>query len=74
MTTTQQLIRQAIRELHIDIDPHNREVEITADTEKAGTYRVASTNRSGEPFSININMDADYKMILAQIKEAWRAK
>jgi hypothetical protein len=74
MTKTLQLIRQAIRELHIDIEPHNREVEITPDTEKAGTYKVTTTNRAGNPMELNINMDADYNIILVQLRDAWKAK
>ena len=74
MTKTEQLIRQAIRELHIDIEPHNKTLNIVADTETPGTYRVTGENRKGESMQLNINMDADYKIILAQLRDAWRAK
>lgn len=40
MTKTEQLIRQAIRELHIDIEPHNKTLNIVADTESPGTYKI----------------------------------
>lgn len=74
MTKTEQLIRQAIRELHIDIPPHETQLNIVADTEKPGTYLVTGKNRAGNPLELSINMDADYPIILAQLKEAWKAK
>jgi hypothetical protein len=73
-TKTHQLIRQAIRELHIDIEPHNAVLEITTDVESPGTYKVTGKNRKGEPLEINITMDAEYRSIIAQLKEAWRGK
>lgn len=74
LTKTEQLIRQAIRELHIDIPPHETQLEIVADTEKPGTYLVTGKNRKGESMQLSINMDAEYKVIHAQLKDAWRGK
>lgn len=72
MTDTRQQISQAIRELHIDIEPYAREVSIEASVEQPGTYSVFFRNRKGIDSTVSIPMDADYRSILLAIKDSWR--
>lgn len=72
MTDTRQQISQAIRELHIDIEPYSREVSIEASVEQPGTYSVSFRNRQGNDATVSIPMDADYRSIIVAIKDAWR--
>lgn len=72
MTITRQQIIQAIRELHIDIEPYSREVSIEASVEQPGTYTVNFANRRGEQRTVVIPMDSDYRSILVALKDSWR--
>ena len=74
MTKTVQQIRQAIRELHIDIEPHNVALIIEPDTDKPGTYKITGKNRKGDPLELSVNMDTNYPILLAQLKAAWQGK
>lgn len=70
-TDTQHQIRQAIRELHIDIEPNNRAVEVQAGD---NAYRVSFRDRRGNAASVSIPTGADYKTIIGMIRTAWRGK
>jgi hypothetical protein len=70
-TNTEQLIKQAVRELGIDIQPHERVV--TMDRQPAGDHLVAFVDRHGEHTSILIADAMPYPQILDTIKKAWRA-
>lgn len=72
MTDTRQQISQAVRELHIDIEPYSREVSIEASVEQPGTYAVSFVNRRGEQRTVVIPMDSDYRSIIVTLKAAWR--
>lgn len=82
---SEHLIRQAIRELHIDIEPYNRELEINpvltpqdkegwANAERTETtaYLITGTNRKGDPLSLKVEADTPYPQILEAIKTVWR--
>ena len=78
------LIRQAIRELHIDIEPHNRQLGIQpvlapttegwSDSKHAEmtAYMITGTNRKGDPLSLKIEADASYSAILEALKKEWK--
>jgi hypothetical protein len=80
------LIRQAIRELHIDIEPHNRQLDIQpvlapttegwSDSKHAETtaYMITGTNRKGDPLSLKIDAETPYPKIVDQLKAAWKGQ
>jgi hypothetical protein len=67
----EQLIKQAIRELGIDIQPHSRVVGINR--QPAGDYLVAFKDRHGEATSLLIDNGVAYPQIVEAIKKQWRA-
>lgn len=81
---TEQLVRQAIRELHIDIEPHNRQIDIqpvlepkdeswsNAERTETTAFMVTGTNRKGDPLSVKIEADTAYPTILETLKTAWK--
>ena len=78
------LIRQAIRELHIDIEPHNRELDIApvlsptdtswhnAERTETTAYMITGTNRKGDQLSLKIDAETPYPQIVEALKTAWR--
>jgi len=79
------LIRQAIRELHIDIEPHNRQLDIApvltpidregwanADRTEISAYLITGTNRKGDALSLKIDAETPYPKIVDQLKAAWK--
>jgi hypothetical protein len=66
---TEHLIRQAIRELHIDIEPHNKAPEITVDADR---ITISGQNRKGNSYMVTISEGTPYPQILEAIRTAWR--
>ena len=69
MSETEQLIRQAIRELHIDIEPYNRGIAINTDD---GAHKMALRNRKGDSVDVTIRDGLDYTEIYTALRTAWR--
>ena len=70
MTNIEQLIRQAIRELHIDIAPYHRAVEISKAMD-GEALTVSFKNRSGDPVDVEISAEAGYAVVHDLIRKAW---
>lgn len=70
MTNAEHLIRQAIRELHIDIAPYHRAVEISKAMD-GEAFAVSFKNRSGDPVDVEISAEAGYAAIYEVIRKGW---
>lgn len=70
MTNAEHLIRQAIRELHIDIAPYHRAVEISKAMD-GEAFTVSFKNRSGDPVDVEISAEAGYPAIHELIRKVW---
>lgn len=66
----EQLIRQAIRELHIDIPPHERAFEVTKAMD-GEAVTVAFKNRSGDKVEVEVSTEAGYSTVYEAIRKAW---
>lgn len=66
---TEHLVRQAIRELHIDIEPHNKAPEITKVDDR---FTISGQNRKGNSYMVTISEGTPYPQILEAIRTAWR--
>lgn len=69
-TNIQSLIRQAIRELHIDIPPYDRAYEIQASPD-GEAVTVVFKNRSGDEVDVELSTEAGYKGAYEEIRKAW---
>jgi ribosomal protein L21E len=69
MTDTESMIRQALRELHIEIEPNNRKVTITNDFDGC---TVKFQNRKGNDTETKVQAEQDYKTVYELLRSAWR--
>lgn len=80
------LIRQAARELHMDIEPYNRDITImeiksvahgwtdNAEDHETTKYKVSFRNRKGDDASIDVEPEMAYAQLVESMTKAWRGE